>query len=288
MIDTIPYDYFGDSQLDLKPAMHFCHANGYPPLAYRPLFKSMVDRFNIWAMRMRPLWPGAEPLSIMDWRPLANDLAGFLDEQGLDSIIGVGHSMGATTTLRLALRQPDRFSAIILIDPVIFPPVFTGIWSFLSRFGFSYPLSPLISRTLNRRNNFDKLTTMFSNYRNKLVFAKMDDDALMAYCDSLACIQADGSLRLCYSPEWEARIYITGIRADQEIWRNLKYLKPPLLLIRGAESDTFFNRTALLFQGRLSSVQIETIPNATHLVPLEYPELVSTSIREFLTYTQNL
>ncbi len=61
-------------------------------------------------------------------------------------MIGIGHSMGATTTLRLALRQPERFQLLVLIDPVMFPPL-TGIaWNIIFRLGLAYQLHPLVKR----------------------------------------------------------------------------------------------------------------------------------------------
>ena len=53
---------------------------------------------------------------IRDWKPFSEDLIQLLDERKLDSVIGVGHSIGAIVTLRAALKQPNRFRALILFD----------------------------------------------------------------------------------------------------------------------------------------------------------------------------
>ncbi len=76
----------------------------------------------------------------------------------------------------------------------------------------------------------------------------MSDTALHAYTGSLACPSANGSVELCYPAEWEARIYVTGVRADLELWRGLPRSKKALV-IRGAETDTFRETTSRLGGG---------------------------------------
>ena len=124
---SIPYLELGSN----NQALVFSHANGYPPGAYQPLLDLLAARFHVFAMKMRPLWPGADPAKLHTWIPLADDLAGFLKQEKLARPLGVGHSVGATTTLRLALRQADAFSAIILIDPVLMPPRISWLWNII-------------------------------------------------------------------------------------------------------------------------------------------------------------
>jgi pimeloyl-ACP methyl ester carboxylesterase len=234
-------------------------------------------------MRMRPLWPATNPAAFSDWRVLADDLERFLDQQGLQQIIGVGHSVGATTTLRLALRQPERFQALVLIDPVIFPPAVILAWNVVFRLGLAYRLHPLVKSAMRRRTCFENQSAMFANYRKKAVFSRMSDKSLRAYVDALACPDQDGQIQLCYPADWEARIYVTGIRADLELWRQLAGLVPPVLFIRGSETDTFLAKTARMIQKRLKTARISTIPDSTHLVALEKPDQVFNETIQFLS-----
>jgi pimeloyl-ACP methyl ester carboxylesterase len=234
------------------------------------------------AMLARPLWPGASPEDLNDWRPLAEDLSNFLDEHHLVDLIGVGHSMGATTTLRLALHQPDRFSNLVLIDPVLFPPWIITQWNIIYGLGLGYYLHPLARRTKRRKLRFQSREEMFANYRKKAVFNSLNDECLQSYVDSLACPKPGGEFELCYKPNWEARIYVTGLLADMELWRNLPHLKPPLLIIRGAKTNTFWKQTASLVKRRLPYAGIISLPDASHLVPLEYPNKVYETLMDFL------
>lgn len=276
-MDKIPCEDFGG----VGPTLHFSHANGYPPGAYRPLFDLLETSFHVLAMRQRPLWPGSDPCSISDWRPLAADLKRFLDEQGLHGIIGAGHSFGAIHTLRLALEQPERFSALLLIDPVLFPPMRIRLWKLIHFLRLDERLHPLVRGARRRRNVFESRAAMFANYRAKAVFERMNDAALQAYVNALGCEQPDGPVRLCYPAEWEARIYLTNMLADLELWRDLPGLKPPVLFIYGQCSDTFLPEAARRVRQLLPTARLACIPDAGHLVPLERPGDVNLSINAF-------
>lgn len=275
----IPFQEFGQ----YGQPLHFLHANGYPPLAYRPLLARLGERYCVRAMYSRALWGDCDPAEVQDWLPFAADLSRFLEEQGWEQgVIGVGHSIGGNTTLRLALQQPDRFRAIVLLDPVLFEPRLIWTWKLIYRLGLAYRLHPLVKGALKRRNRFESRAAMFANYRRKPVFSRLSDESLAAYVDSLACEQPDGSMELCYPPEWEARVYVTSMRADLALWRMLPRLKPPALVIRGAESDTFLEPAARRFQQKLPTACMVSLAHTGHLLPLEAPDEVDAILQKFL------
>ena len=52
-----------------------------------------------------------------EYRDLVGDLEGVLDGLGIERAVFVGASMGAATTLALALEQPDRVAALVQVTP---------------------------------------------------------------------------------------------------------------------------------------------------------------------------
>jgi pimeloyl-ACP methyl ester carboxylesterase len=46
----------------------------------------------------------------------ADDLVRLLDERGLDRVVLAGHSMGAYVAAMAAVRHPDRFSRVVMVD----------------------------------------------------------------------------------------------------------------------------------------------------------------------------
>ena len=274
---SIPYFTLGGSGLPL----HFLHANGYPPECYRSLISKLSDEYHVFSMRQRPLWPDSRPEEISDWSPLTDDFLRFLDEQHTKASIGVGHSVGGIVALRAALHQPERFRALILIDPVLFPPYIIHFWQVIRALGLGYQLHPLIRATRNRRRQFDDLDRLFKGYRGKPVFRYMDDPALHIFVEGIACPGENG-YKLCYSVDWEMRIYVASVWRDLDIWRGLSILKIPLLIIRGAETDTFWASTGRRVIQKIPTAQVVTVPHATHLIPLERPDEVFRAIQGFL------
>lgn len=278
--------------------LHFLHANGYPPECYKPLFELLKTEYRVFGMCLRPLWDGAKPEDINDWHPLSDDLQRFLSdsELGFDtgekssrstqpaSVIGVGHSVGAVVTLRAALRDPGKFRALVLIDPVLFVPSFLLIWSIVRAVGLGYKLHPKIPGTMKRRRTFDNLDLVFRGYRNREIFRYMSDENLRIYIEGITKQTENGKYQLVYSPEWETRIYLTAMR-DFDIWRDLPKLEVPTLIIRGTETDTFLENAARLVKRKQPIAKIEALPKSTHILPLERPKEVFNIIQSFLKET---
>jgi len=279
---SIPHFDFGGSGLPL----HFLHANGYPPACYEPLFELLRSQYRVFGMTLRPLWPDAKMEDLQDWNPLSDDLLKFLDEQQTGPVIGMGHSIGAIVTLRTALMQPERFRALVLLDPVLFPPYFIRLWNLSRAVGLGHRIHPLIGGALKRRRTFDNLDMIFRGYRKREIFRYFDDESLRAFIAGMVKPKADGGFELAYSPEWESHIYYTGVWRDMELWRALPHLQVPALIIRGAETDTFLEATARLVKRKQPKVQIEAVPLSTHLVPLERPQKVFEIMQSFLKEIQ--
>jgi pimeloyl-ACP methyl ester carboxylesterase len=274
----IPFTDFGGKGQNL----HFLHANGYPPACYQPVLDLFKNIYHVQAMHLRPLWPNSKPEEIGSWRPLTDDFLYYLDEQKISPIIAAGHSMGATISLRTALRRPDHFRALVMIDPVLFPPQFIALFGLLNNLKIGYKQNPMIKVALKRRRHFDDLEQLFKLYRRKQIFRYLGDDSLQAYIHGIVRPAINGGFELIYSPEWEARIYYTGVRHAMEIWWGLSSLKIPTLVIRGAESDTFLPASAKRIKRIRPETTIITLEKSTHLVALEKPQAVFETIQGFL------
>ena len=284
--------------------LHFLHANGYPPECYKPLFELLQNEYRLFGMLLRPLWDGSKPEEINNWHPLSDDLLRFLAERmeqsessrsadhesGFDGtsqptpVIGVGHSIGAVVTLRAALRDPGKFRALVLIDPVLFVPSFMLNWHIFRILGLGERFHPLIKGAQKRRRTFDDLETVFRGYRSRNIFRYMSDENLKIYIEGITKPKADGGYELVYPPEWEAQVYRTGMH-DFDILRNLPKLEVPTLFIRGMETDTFLENMAMLVKRKQPKVKIESLPKSTHLLPLERPKEVFEIIQSFLNET---
>ncbi len=266
--------------------LHFLHANGYPPECYQPLLQLLEKQHQVFGMKLRPLWDDTKPEDLQDWHPLSDDLLRFLSNRASttlseEPVIGVGHSIGGIVTLRAAIREPKKFRAVVLLDPVLFIPSFIVGWNILRAIGLGDRVHPLIAGAKRRRRTFDNLDVVFRSFRSRSVFRYLSDKSLRIYIEGITRPKDDGTFELVYSPEWEARIYLTGLR-DFDLWRALPKLKVPTLIIRGAETDTFMEKAGTLVKKKNPKIQVVTIQKATHILPLEHPQEVADIINNFL------
>ncbi|HLF01769.1 MAG TPA: alpha/beta hydrolase [Anaerolineales bacterium] len=274
----IPSLDFGGS----GPRLHFAHANGFPPGAYKPLIETLTQHYHVCSMLFRPLWPElhSTPQTLKSWADFADDLLRFFDERDERGVIGVGHSLGAIVTLVAALRRPELFRALVLIDPVLFRRRMQWAWDFLKRFEWGRNLHPFIPGTMRRRRLFATRDEMFAHFRFARPLRHIDDRGLWAYVDSIAKPRPDGQIELAYSPEWEVKVYEAG---PLDLWSQLKELKSPLIIIRGVYTNAFLPKAAQRVQNFLPDAIIHTVEGAGHLVPLEKPDAVGMLISEFLS-----
>lgn len=270
---TPPFDQFGTDGY----SMHFAHANGYPPGAYRALLEPLSETFAIEAMYFRPLHVGRSPSDLRSWRQLADDLIYFLDERQRGPVIGVGHSLGAVCTLLAAAKRPDLFSRLIIIEPVFLPPTVYYIAPFIPVSLRNYVVPPAkIAR--KRTFHWPSRQAAYDHLRKKRVFRRVPDPVFQNIIKE-AIIEVNGGAALRYSREWEARTYSTPASP----WRALRKVTLPVLALRGVDSDTVEDNSWQRWRRYQPQARMIQHEEAGHLLPFEYPEWTVAQIKAFLT-----
>lgn len=268
---TIPFNDFGGR----GRVLHFSHPNAYTPGTSRQFLEPLAANYRVLAAAHRPLWylaPGYgradRPDDFIDWTwdAIAEDLLRFLDQQGLDTVIGVGHSLGAVATMMAARKQPERFPAIVLIEPVFLPP------AILERLKGNPHLSeerPIVHSALRRRDRWPDRQDAFDRFRAKPVFGRWSDEALWDYVnDGLHEDPATGEVVLSFPRDWEARFYA---RPPVNVWDELPHLAVPTLAVRAAESDTLFPEAWALWQNLQPGAVFVEVDNVGHMLTMEAP-----------------
>jgi pimeloyl-ACP methyl ester carboxylesterase len=261
--------------------MHFLHANGYPPDCYQPLLSLLQPHYHLFGMTLRALWPNANMDEIQSWVPYSDDLQRFISDKENGPVIGVGHSIGGTVTLRAALREPDKFRALVLLDPVLFVPSFIAIWKLVYSLGLGKRFNQMAMAALKRKKTFDDLEIVFRRYRTRSIFRYLSDENLRIYIEGITKPGPNGGYELVFSPEWESHIYMTGLQ-DLDLWSALPNLAVPTLIIRGAQTEAFRENAANLIKRKNPKIQIEVMEQSTHILPLEHPQKVFDLMDNFL------
>jgi len=186
------------------------------------------------------------------------------------------------TTLMAAIEWPKIFRALVLIEPVLFPPWKGTVMRAQAPFNLMRKYYPLIRGTLRRKVNFPSREVMFTNYRRKSIFKGLSDPVLQDYVAGLASDNPDGTVDLKYSPAWEAKIYETSGLADAYVWKNLPKVTCPVLVLRGENSETLKPRVIKRMAKKLPEGQAYTQQGAGHLLPLELPDRSASLIVNYL------
>lgn len=168
----------------------------------------------------------------------------------------IGHSLGATVALRIAVGQPQSVRTLTLIEPVLFAaaPDFR-----------EDPLFHLMDRLLAEGRDEEATRAFLS------VWGEGDFDALPAAQRA----RMVGQVRLVADVN-------TTLREDRaRILRagGLEAIEAPVMLIRGADSPAVIEAIADSLAARLPDVARAVVPGAGHMLPITHPDQVAGLIR---------
>ncbi len=266
-------DFGGEGEIIL-----FAHANGYPPGAYKQLLEALTPKYRVLAILMKPLQENSNYEKFRSWEELADELITTIEDHGLSQVIAMGHSLGAVASVLAAHKRPDIFSRLILIDPVLFPK-YVDYLSQVVPLSFRKNIIPIAKKALNRKSEWYSKENAFQSYRQKEVFKRLSDDTLWDYIHAgTRKDEKTGMQVLRYSKEWEARIYSTVLH----VFDKLLELKLPIYAVRGDETDVISKELWEKWKKGQRHNHFLNVAFASHLVPMEYPEVISKWLLDYL------
>ncbi len=274
MAGFIPFDVYGEGE----DAVLFSPANGYPPGAYRQFIDHLTPRFRVLGVRHRALWPGSRPEDLAGWQDVADDTLALLRQRNIRKISAIGHSLGAVANMLAAIKEPERFEKLVLIEPVFLPPAL-GALNRLAPDRLKRK-SPLVAVALNRRYEWDSPEEAFAHFRQKSVFARWPDESLwdFIHCGLEEIPGRAPAVTLAYPREWEARIYATV----PYIWSDLPRVDWPLLGIRGEHSDTIVDSAWKKWGKMRPQDRLVMLEGAGHMIPMEKPAELARLVLDYL------
>ena len=260
------------------PVLHLAHANGFPPGTYRRLAEALCVSFRVASLAARPLWDCGAPAGLKSWHTLAEDLSRGLDDRGLSGVVGVGHSLGAVTTLLAAAVYPQLFSAVVLIDPVMLTGFHTLLWRAMKAVGVRGML-PIARRARRRRDWWPDHATVRDSWAAASIFSTWQREVLEDYLRCGVIDAPQGGVTLRFPKAWEARVFEI---APHAVWSELRRVAAPVLFVHGEHTDGFVRAAARRARHMLGSERVAAVPGTTHFVPMERPEELARVIVERL------
>lgn len=258
-----------EGTLDRPPDVLFVHATGFCKELWRPIVRDATqDRPDLAHMSMDLRGHGDSDTGNdgFGWDILARDVIGVL--AGVDSaVVGVGHSCGGAVTARAEILAPGTFSALVLIEPIIFPPPH-------GRFP-----EPLAEGAMRRRTHFTTRDEAIDRFGSRS-FKNWTDEMLDLYVDH-GFTNSDHGIDLKCLPETEAEVFIEG--RNHDTWDHLGAIDIPVTVVTAEYSDDHQDPYLSLLVQQFKDANQVTIPGATHLAPMETPASVASIVATSLT-----
>ncbi|WP_428634772.1 alpha/beta fold hydrolase [Sedimenticola sp.] len=241
------------------PTLIFLHGLLGSSSNWHSLARGLGDRFHVLVPDLRN--HGRSPHDDdVSYPALARDVAQLIDEQGLESALLIGHSMGGKAAMWLALEQPQQVVGLVVVDiaPVAYP----------NRFGVIYDALHAVDQAA--------------------VGSRAEADAILAgYLDEVGLRQFLLQNLHQKDGQWVWRMNLPALtRGMPEIvgfpLANSPVYTGPTLFIYGELSDYLQPAAQPIIQCLFPHARLEEIPQAGHWVYAEQPQAFSARLDAFL------
>jgi len=255
------------------PALFFAHATGHHGRCWDHIVRRFPGRRAL-AIEFRGHGRSTIPTPPIPWPDFARDALAVSRHFEIRGAIGIGHSMGGHSLVAAAIRQPAIFAALVLVDPVIFPPE------------YYHAPPPDASYIVRRRNRWASPQEMFERFRERPPFSTWHLEALRNYCDYALLPDGDSFVLAC-PPAVEAAIYGRCNAPENDLYAGIPGVEQPVTVLRAgttpqtAALDLNASPTGPGLAACFPKGRDVFLPDHNHFIPMEAPELVEAEIARF-------
>jgi pimeloyl-ACP methyl ester carboxylesterase len=268
-VDLAVWDWPG-----ADPPLLLAHATGFHGRCWDQIVAMFPERRCL-AIDARGHGRSSKPEPPYHWRGFGRDLVFTAESLGVRDAIGIGHSMGGHITVQTAALRPETYSALLLVDPTIFPRAYYG------------DRAPDASFTLRRRNHWKSADEMFERFHARMPFQRWRPEILRDYCDFGVLPDGDGFVLAC-PPRVEASIYQNSKEPGSNIYPEVSTVRHRVTVMRAGKvrDQRVFDLSASPTAPDLASHFINgrevLLEDASHYIAMEAPEKVAEEIRRLM------
>jgi pimeloyl-ACP methyl ester carboxylesterase len=262
-------DYGGDG-----PPLLLVHGTGLVAQVWGVMVPNLTPRFRVFALDRKGHGDSDKPEDGYQLEQSAPEYAAVVEQIGGDGWTAIGHSSGGTSLGLTAVRRPDLFRRVAMVDPIIFP----------SRIRAPDALAgaqSMAQRTRQRRAHWPSGQAMFDDLATKRAFRTWQPEALWDYVQYGAEIGEDGSIRLKCPPDIESRMY--GHASDLDLFDEFAQIPVPTLIIRGGQTDRLPRENVERTVASNAKLRLVEMPDLSHFASMEDPAEVARLCKDFLT-----
>ncbi len=251
------------------------HATGFHARCWDRVVAALPEGTHVYALDMRG-HGRSEKVEPYVWDSFGDDLKEFVAHLGLRGAIGVGHSMGGHCVTQVAAAHAEVFSRVLLLDPVILPP---EAYEQERYPGLSSPADHPVSK---RKGHWRDWQEMFQRFEHREPFSRWRPEILEDYCRYGVLPAADGDgFELACPGIVEASVYFNNTQTN--VHDLLHKVEVPALVLRARQRDPE-HRDVMDFSvsptwpelaSQFPDARDVYLPELTHFIPMQAPELVA-------------
>ncbi len=229
---------------------------------WRSFAGSLEEDFQVWTLDARN--HGDSPhADSMSYQQMAEDVVRFFDENELENVILLGHSMGGKTAMQLALQFPDRIAALIVVD---IAPV-------------CYDHQQKQLKLIEAMQGLHLAAEMSRSDIEKKLALKIPEKRLLSFLMTNLYRQ---------NGQFQWRIGLEQIAAGMPYLLNYPELnsvfKGPVQFIGGENSAYLKFEYHALIRKKFPESRITMLKNCGHWLHVEQPAAFQKTVNEFLRY----
>ncbi len=229
---------------------------------WRSFAGSLEEDFQVWTLDARN--HGDSPhADSMSYQQMAEDVVRFFDENELENVILLGHSMGGKTAMQLALQFPDRIAALIVVD---IAPV-------------CYDHQQKQLKLIEAMQGLHLAAEMSRSDIEKKLALKIPEKRLLSFLMTNLYRQ---------NGQFQWRIGLEQIAAGMPYLLNYPELnsvfKGPVQFIGGENSAYLKFEYHALIRKKFPESRITMLKNCGHWLHIEQPAAFQKTVNEFLRY----
>ena len=228
---------------------------------WQTLGKKFVEQYAVYLLDLRN--HGHSPHSD-DWTYdlMCDDLMEFLNDNNLDKIYLLGHSLGGKVAMQFALKYPERVDKLIVADiaPKYYPPHHEQVLAAMNAVNLEIVKSRKEAEEILANNKMDVGTRQFLL---KNLFWKDESNTTLAWRFNLKVI--------------ENNIQIVGENKLVGVPINV-----PCLFLKGAKSNYIMEGDLENARTFFQNAILQTIENAGHWLHADQPVVFYEEVIQFL------
>ena len=255
------------------PPIVMLHGVGLCAQVWNKLARGLAQDYHVLAFDLRGHGDTDKPGSGYTFLTLGEDVSAFIQTMGLERPFAVGHSAGGMSLLISDHLVPGIVGRTVLVD--------TRVGSAATTVLTSERRQERMRRTREKRPIWANRETMHEAYRERRVFKTWDDEVFNDYIEGGTRLLDDGRAELKCPTDVEATFY--DARAALDPSQYVRGLTGQYRLLvggyQGAQSEQDDAVQRLL--GESTGSSFKQLDRGSHFVPMEYPDLVLSEIREY-------